>query len=151
MELDLARAQARLAPGAEPGDLRPLFETIVHEVPGPPVRTTAPLQLQVSNIDHNDFVGRMGIGRIVAGTVRSHKDVVAGMSKAMSGMGYYLVLVFFCAQFIWVFSQSNLGVLLAVESAEFLKAANLPVSVTLVGITLLTTTVNLLIGSASAK
>jgi aminobenzoyl-glutamate transport protein len=88
---------------------------------------------------------------IVAGTVRSHKDVVAGMSKAMSGMGYYLVLVFFCAQFIWVFSQSNLGVLLAVEGAEFLKAANLPVSVTLVGITLLTASVNLLVGSASAK
>lgn len=88
---------------------------------------------------------------IAAGTVRSHKDVVAGMSKAMSGMGYYLVLVFFCAQFIWVFSQSNLGVLLAVEGAEFLKSAGLPVSVTLVGITLLTGMVNLLVGSASAK
>jgi aminobenzoyl-glutamate transport protein len=88
---------------------------------------------------------------IAAGTVRSHKDVVAGMSKAMSGMGYYLVLVFFCAQFIWVFSQSNLGVLLAVEGAEFLKAANLSVGVTLVGITLLTASVNLLVGSASAK
>ena len=88
---------------------------------------------------------------IAAGTVRSHKDVVAGMSKAMSGMGYYLVLVFFCAQFIWVFSQSNLGVLLAVEGAEFLKSAGLPVGLTLVGITLLTGTVNLLVGSASAK
>jgi aminobenzoyl-glutamate transport protein len=88
---------------------------------------------------------------VIAGTVRSHKDVVAGMSKAMSGMGYYLVLVFFCAQFIWVFAQSNLGVLLAVEGAELLKSAGLPVAATLVGITLLTTMVNLLIGSASAK
>ncbi|MCE3002779.1 MAG: AbgT family transporter [Xanthomonadaceae bacterium] len=88
---------------------------------------------------------------IAAGTVKTHKDVIAGMSKAMSGMGYYLVLVFFCAQFIWLFSRSNLGVLLAVEGAEFLKAASLPVPVTLLGITLLTTTVNILIGSASAK
>ena len=88
---------------------------------------------------------------IAAGTVRSHKDVVAGMSKAMSGMGYYLVLVFFCAQFIWVFSQSNLGVLLAVEGAEFLKSAGMPTGVTLVGITLLTGVVNMLVGSASAK
>jgi aminobenzoyl-glutamate transport protein len=88
---------------------------------------------------------------IAAGSVRSHKDIIAGMSKAMSGMGYYLVLVFFCAQFIWVFSQSNLGVLLAVEGAEFLRTAGLPTGMTLVGITLLTATVNLLIGSASAK
>lgn len=87
----------------------------------------------------------------MVGSVRSHRDIVAGMSKAMGTMGYYLVLVFCCAIFIAAFSQSNLGVLIAVEGAEFLKAAAFPSAVTLVGIILLTASVNLLIGSASAK
>ncbi len=60
-----------------PGDLRPLFDMVVAAIPGPPVRaSSAPLQLQVANLDHNDFVGRMAIGRIFAGTIRSNMPVV---------------------------------------------------------------------------
>ena len=88
---------------------------------------------------------------VAAGTIKTHRDVVAGMTKAMSGMGYYIVMAFFCAQFIYAFGQSNLGVLLALEGAEVLKAAALPAGVTMIGIILLTTSVNLVIGSASAK
>ncbi len=87
----------------------------------------------------------------VAGTVKTHKDVVQGMSKAMSGMGYYIVMAFFCAQFIYAFGQSNLGALLAIKGALALKELALPMGVTLVGIVLLTASVNLLVGSASAK
>ncbi len=87
----------------------------------------------------------------VAGSVKTHRDVVAGMSKAMSGMGYYIVMAFFCAQFIYAFSQSNLGVLLAIKGANLLQAMGLPMALTVVGIVLLSGTVNLLIGSASAK
>ena len=83
--------------------------------------------------------------------MKTHRDVVQGMAKAMSGMGYYIVMAFFCAQFIWAFGQSNLGALIAVEGAGALRAMGLPMSVTLVGIILLTASVNLLIGSASAK
>ncbi|TQD39554.1 AbgT family transporter [Lysobacter aestuarii] len=87
----------------------------------------------------------------LAGTVTSHRDVIKGMSKAMSGMGYYIVMAFFCAQFIYAFAQSNLGALLAIEGAGWLQAMNLPMGVTLVGIVLLSGFVNLLVGSASAK
>ncbi len=87
----------------------------------------------------------------IAGTVKTHRDVIAGMSKAMSGMGYYIVMAFFCAQFIYAFSQSNLGVLLAIKGANTLQALGLPMAMTLVGIVLLSGFVNLLIGSASAK
>lgn len=87
----------------------------------------------------------------VAGTVKTHRDVIAGMSKAMSGMGYYIVLAFFIAQFIYAFGQSNIGALMAIKGATGLQAMGLPTPVTLVGIVLLTGTVNLLIGSASAK
>lgn len=69
----------------------------------------------------------------------------------MNTMGYYLVLAFCCALFIAAFSQSNIGILIALEGAEALKSAGLPLGVTLVGITLLTALVNLLVGSASAK
>lgn len=87
----------------------------------------------------------------VAGTVKSHRDIIAGMSKAMSGMGYYIVMAFFAAQFIYAFGQSNMGALMAIKGANWLQASGLPMSMTIVGIVLLSGFVNLLVGSASAK
>ena len=88
---------------------------------------------------------------LAIGKVKSSKDFVEGMTKAMSGMGYYLVIMFFIAQFIYAFGQSNLGILLAVKGAEFLQAMALPAGVTITGIILLTGFINLFVGSASAK
>ncbi len=88
---------------------------------------------------------------VAIGSIRSSKQFIEGMSKAMSGMGYYLVIMFFIAQFIYAFGQSNLGILLAVKGAEFLKAMALPGGVTIAGIILLTGFINLFVGSASAK
>lgn len=87
----------------------------------------------------------------VAGTVRTHKDVVEGMSKSMSTMGYYLVLAFFAALFTFAFGASNIGALVALKGAAAIEALALPGGVTIVGIILLVASVNLLIGSASAK
>jgi aminobenzoyl-glutamate transport protein len=87
----------------------------------------------------------------VAGTVKSHRDVVQGMSKAMSSLGYYMVMAFFAAQFTYVFRESNVGALIAIKGAGFLRALQLPGAVTIIGIILLTNVVNLLVGSASAK
>lgn len=86
-----------------------------------------------------------------AGTVKTHRDIVQGMAKAMNGMGYYIVMAFFCAQFIAAFGNSNLGALVAVEGADLLRSLGLPMGITLAGIIVLTGAVNLLIGSASAK
>ncbi len=87
----------------------------------------------------------------VAGTVKGHRDIIAGMSKSMSTMGYYLVLVFFAALFTYAFTQSNLGALLALKGAAAIKAMQLPGGVTIVFIIMVVATVNLLVGSASAK
>jgi aminobenzoyl-glutamate transport protein len=87
----------------------------------------------------------------LAGSVKTHRDVVSGMTKAMSGMGYYVVMAFFCAQFIYAFGQSNIGALMAIKGANWLKLMGFPMGVTLIGIVLLTGAVNLLVGSASAK
>ncbi|HJW96174.1 MAG TPA: translational GTPase TypA, partial [Thermoanaerobaculia bacterium] len=57
-------------------DCRPLFDAILKRIPPPPGYTDAPLQLLVSAIDYNDYVGRMGIGRIQRGRIRHGEDVV---------------------------------------------------------------------------
>jgi aminobenzoyl-glutamate transport protein len=87
----------------------------------------------------------------VAGTVRSHRDLVAGMTKSMSAMGYYLVLAFFAAQFTYAFRESNLGALVAVKGAALLQRAQIAPGVTVVGVVALAALIDLLVGSASAK
>lgn len=61
----------------EPGtDLKPLFETILNYIPAPEGDENAKLQLLVSSIDYNDYVGRIGIGRVENGSIRVGSDVV---------------------------------------------------------------------------
>ncbi|MBA2379321.1 MAG: AbgT family transporter [Blastocatellia bacterium] len=86
-----------------------------------------------------------------AKTVENHRDIIKGMSHAMSTMGYYIVLAFFASLFIAAFGQSNLGALLALKGASFLQWLDMPGQVTIIGIIFLTCAVNLLVGSASAK
>ena len=88
---------------------------------------------------------------VIAGTVKTHRDVIAGMTWAMQSMGYYLVIMFFIAQFVAAFGNSNLGVLLALKGAQALQALALPAAITVVGMVLLTGLLNLFVGSASAK
>ncbi len=88
---------------------------------------------------------------VMSGTVKSSRDMIEGMTKAMTGMGYYLVIMFFIAQFIYAFGQSNLGVLMALEGAAALKAMAMPAMITITGIIILTGFINLFVGSASAK
>lgn len=86
-----------------------------------------------------------------AGTVTSAKDIIDGMTKAMHNMAYYLVIMFFIAQFLYAFSASNMGVLLALKGATFLKSLGLPAALTISGVVILTGVLNLFVGSASAK
>jgi len=86
-----------------------------------------------------------------AGTFKESKDVIDAMTKAMQQMAYYIVMAFFCALFIAAFGTSNLGALLAVKGANFLRELALPAGFTIVRILFLTGFVNLAVGSASAK
>jgi aminobenzoyl-glutamate transport protein len=89
-----------------------------------------------------------GIG---AGTIRSDRDVIKGMSQQMSTLGGYMVLVFFAAQFVAFFNWTNLGLIFAVEGAQVLKAAGLHQVPLLLSFILLSAVINLFMGSASAK
>jgi GTP-binding protein len=55
--------------------LTPLFETILEKIPPAPGDPDGPLQILVSNVDHDDYVGRLGIGRIVSGTASANQLV----------------------------------------------------------------------------
>lgn len=88
---------------------------------------------------------------VAAGTIRSDVDVIKGMTKSMETLGSYMVLVFFAAQFVALFNWTQLGLIFAVEGAEFLKSVGLPKIPLLLSFILLTATVNLAMGSASAK
>lgn len=111
----------------------------------------APLMLSIVPLIFLLFLLPGIVHGLASGTFKDHRDVVKAMAKSMSAMGYYLVMAFFASLFIYSFNKSQLGALLAVEGAGALKAAELPPFVTIIGIILLTATVNLLIGSASAK
>ncbi|EJL42353.1 GTP-binding protein [Brevibacillus agri] len=66
---------AGMEPDKLEGDLRPLFDTIVEHMPAPDADENAPLQMQVTMLDYNDFLGRIGIGRIYRGTMNVNEMV----------------------------------------------------------------------------
>ncbi|WP_265530434.1 AbgT family transporter [Sphingomicrobium marinum] len=86
-----------------------------------------------------------------AGTIKNHRDLVKMMSGAMEDLAYYLVLAFAAAHFVEMFGWSNLGLILAVNGADFLQGFNLPAPVLLAAIVLFSGFLNLFVGSASAK
>jgi len=59
----------------KPTTLRPVFEAIINEIPAPPADTNKPLQCLITNIDYNDYVGRIGIGRIFNGKMKAGAQI----------------------------------------------------------------------------
>lgn len=96
------------------------------------------------------FLPGFAYGKTV-GKINNSHDIVTAMTEAMRGMGGYLVLAFFAAQFVEYFSKTNLGVILAFNGAEFLNAMHLQGLPLLLLFILLSAFLNLFMGSASAK
>ncbi|WP_422446452.1 MULTISPECIES: translational GTPase TypA [unclassified Endozoicomonas] len=57
-------------------DMTPLFEMITERVPAPPVNVDGPLQMQISALDYNSYVGVIGIGRITRGVLKPGQQIV---------------------------------------------------------------------------
>jgi aminobenzoyl-glutamate transport protein len=87
----------------------------------------------------------------VAGTIENDKDVAQALSHAMASMGYYIALAFIAAQFIAYFAWSQLGLIVAVNGANFLKATGLTGPLLLVMFILVSVLIDIFVGSASAK
>lgn len=89
-------------------------------------------------------------GRVV-GTMKNDRDVIDAMSKSMSSMGMYIVLVFFAAQFVAFFKWTNFGQVFAVAGADFLQSIGLTGPMLFFAFILMCGFINLMIGSASAQ
>jgi GTP-binding protein len=66
----------KLIPADGKGDIHALFETIIRHVPAPQFDANAPLQVLITTLDYSDYVGRIGIGRVFAGTLRAGQPVL---------------------------------------------------------------------------
>ena len=57
------------------GDMRPVFESIIDEIPAPKGDRDEPLQVLFSSLDYDDYIGRIGIGRIERGTIKRNQQI----------------------------------------------------------------------------
>lgn len=88
---------------------------------------------------------------VKAGTIKNSSDVPMRMAQALEGMTGYIVLVFVIAQFINMFSHTNLGMIIAVKSADALQAAGFTGIPLMLFFILLCCVVNLFMTSGSGK
>jgi aminobenzoyl-glutamate transport protein len=96
--------------------------------------------------------GAMGLAYgFSTGAYKNDSDVMDGMAESMKTLATYLVLVFFAAQFVAYFKWSNLGIIMAVKGAGLLMSANIGMIPLMILFILLSATINMLMGSASAK
>ena len=72
-----AVADPALAPAYGVGNVHALFDVIIRHVPVPDLDAAAPLQVLITTLDYSDYVGRIGIGRVFAGTFRAGQTVVS--------------------------------------------------------------------------
>jgi len=100
------------------------------------------------------FIGALLAGLaygLAAGTFKSETDVIKGMRSSIESLSLFMVLVFFASQFVAFFKYSNLGLVFAIKGAEILKASGLGPIPLMLCFVLMSGTINLLMGSASAK
>jgi aminobenzoyl-glutamate transport protein len=96
------------------------------------------------------FIPGLAYG-IASGKIRNDRDVARMTGDTMATMGTYIVLAFAAAQFVSYFAWSNLGAIVAITGASFLKGIGLQGGALLVGLVLFAGTLNMFITSASAK
>jgi len=77
---------ATLVDGEHGGTMEPLFDTVLSKIPAPTLDNDAPLQLQISALDYNSYVGRIGVGRVVRGTVKAGQQVAMRYGTEDRGM-----------------------------------------------------------------
>jgi len=88
---------------------------------------------------------------ITIGKIKTSSDFVKGMTESMSSMAGFIVIAFFAAQMIDYFGYTNLGTILAVSGANFLRNINLVGLPLLIVFIFICAIINLFIGSANAK
>jgi aminobenzoyl-glutamate transport protein len=123
---------------------------LINEDANPEARLTPMFQSLVAGFFFLFLAAGWAYGS-ASGSIKSHRDIVSMMSDAMGDLAYYLVLAFTAAHFVAMFNWSNLGLIFAIKGAAVLEGSSLPDSMLMALIILFGATINLFIGSASAK
>jgi len=101
------------------------------------------------------FIGLFSVAGIVYGVsikkIRSVTDTVKIMEEGARMMAPFLVLIIVCAQFLYIFAQTNLATILAINGGNFLKSINAPPLIIAVIFIVFTAFINIFMGSASTK
>lgn len=96
------------------------------------------------------FIPGLIYGKVI-GKIKNDKDVMNEIAKSMKGLASYIVLVFFAAQFVYFFRESNLGIITAIKGADWLIHVGFTGFPMIVVFVLLVAVINMFMGSASAK
>jgi GTP-binding protein len=121
-------------------DCRPLFDTILKRIPPPVGNTDGAMQLLVSSVDYNEYVGRLGIGRIQRGVIRQGSDVVLILRDGTHKKGRVTKLTVFEGLKREEVSEASAGEIVAVagfadvEIGETFAAADAPEALTPIAI-----------------
>ncbi len=97
------------------------------------------------------FMGAGIVFGLTSGSIKSDKDVNKMLSESMGGLGSYIVLAFIAAQFVAYFAWSNIGIVVAINGAGFLKEIGLTGLPLILSFIVVTAFLNIFMGSASAK
>jgi len=118
---------------------------------GSPIATNAPLMKGITIFIALMFAVPGTVYGVVSGKFQGISDIAKALEKTMAGMGGYIALMFFIAQFLNYFNWSNLGIILAIKGANLLKVSEFPIWMVLILFMLMCMLLNLFIGSASTK
>jgi GTP-binding protein len=111
----LGVAKRELAQEAK--NLEPLFQLVLDRVPPPKGEPTAPLVIQIANLDHDDYVGRLAIGRVVSGTIKAN-DLVTVVGEKKTFKGNVKVLSVFEGMKRVVVQEASAGEIVAIAGLE---------------------------------
>jgi aminobenzoyl-glutamate transport protein len=146
-----------LAAGLAAGGLTLALLLLAVWIPGAPLHGMAPdgrFPRWVASIIPLVFVAFLVPGLaygVATRRIRSDRDAAALLGESMSGMGSYIVMAFFAAQFVEYFRWSGLGEMLAIAGGQLLVEAALPRALLLLAFVGVVAFVNLFVGSMSAK
>jgi len=101
----------------EATSLEPLFQLVLDKVPAPRGNPSDPLIIQIANLDHDDYVGRLAIGRVVSGTVKGN-DLVTVVGEKKTFKGNVKVLSVFEGMKRIVVPEASAGEIVAIAGLE---------------------------------
>jgi GTP-binding protein len=104
-------------------DLKPLFEMILDQIPPPDVDLDGPMRMLVHNLDHDDYVGKLAIGRVVSGTLKAN-HVVALMGESGVTKAAIKVLMTFEGLKRQVVQEAKAGELVAIAGIEEVRVGD---------------------------